>query len=178
MTKKPLEKDYWQTCPTTVADALRVTGCSHVALDACAKDETAAKCHTWIDEQANALEADWGDFIWDTEDKPMIWCNPPFSLKTEFLGRCAAMSDKLDLPVVVCIPLAITTDWWYTHVVHKASSIFVPNGRICFINPETNEIQTSPREPTALVVYGEYPNWDREMLYNHYTRTPEALQNA
>lgn len=174
--KKPLEKDYWQTCPTTIEDVLRLTGCSHVVLDACAKDATAAKCDNFIDEQANALTTDWTDYIWDTDGAPLIWCNPPYSQKVEFLRRCADMAEATGLPVAALVPVAVATDWWYTTVVGKATAIFIPRGRICFINPETNELETSPREPTAVVVYGDYPaRGDSEKFYHHYERTPERL---
>lgn len=175
VTKKPLEKDYWQTCPTTIQDALRLTGCSHIVLDACAKDAAAAKCETFIDEQADALTANWGDYIWDTDGHPLIWCNPPYSMKQTFLHRCADMSKETGIPVAALVPVAVTADWWYQSVYLRASAVFVPNGRICFINPATGEIETSPREATCLVVYGDYPRRDGDKFYNHYTRTPETL---
>lgn len=174
--KKPLEKDYWQTCQTTVADALRLTGCSHIALDACAKDAAAAKCDNFIDEQADALTANWNDYLWDTEGQPLIWCNPPYSMKQEFLARCAIMQAETGLPVAALVPVAVTTDWWYRLVVARATTIFIPNGRICFINAETGELETQPREATAIVVYGNYPKDVNETRkYIHYERTPEKL---
>lgn len=174
MSKKPLEKDYWQTCPSTIADVLRLTGCSHIVLDACAKDAAAAKCDTFIDEQANALTSNWGDYIWDTDGAPLIWCNPPYSMKVEFLQRCAEMAKATGIPVASLVPVQVATDWWYRTVVQEAETVFVPRGRICFIHPETGEIEMSPREPTAVVVYGKYPRRDCERFYVHYEKTPEA----
>lgn len=183
--KKLTERDYWRTTPSTIEDAIDLSGGRTIALDACVEKPEYSYGLNCITEKQNAFVADWGNKmrLSPMPEQPMIWCNPPYSQKEEFFHLCARQVAILEIPVMMLIPFAPTTAWWDRTVCMYNSEVFIPNGRICFMHPETEVVERSPRIATCLVyltpeavadaLVGETDN----VTYTHYTRRQEWLNS-
>lgn len=141
-------KDFWRTWGGAIKDAENLLG-MRMALDACATDVNVAVAGEFISPDKDALKVDWTPF----GAFGAVWCNPPFSLKSEFLARAHDQAVKNKLTVCCMIPFEIATGWWSELVQNKATFVFMPDGRYPFIHPETNELMRSPDFATCFVVY-------------------------
>lgn len=141
-------KDFWRTWPGAIADAEKLIGL-RMALDACATNASVAVSGEFISPEQDALLLDWTPF----GSIGAVWCNPPFSLKAEFLQKAFDQAKKNRLVVCCMIPFEVATGWWSDNVQGKATFVFMPDGRYPFIHPETNELMRSPDFATCFVVY-------------------------
>lgn len=107
-------------------------------------DVAASKSSTLVplyyDEKIDALECDWLDDAMDyrenTEQRPAVWCNPPFSdkLQTLFLEK-AVEEARRGLWVTCLIPSTTETLRWVKHV-SKAASIEFLYPRLNYFKPD------------------------------------------
>ncbi len=63
-----------------------------------------------------------------------VWCNPPFSLKDEFIKKAREYVDTTDNKVFMLLPASLETKIWHSYILGKAK-IYIPNRRIKFENP-------------------------------------------
>lgn len=64
-----------------------------------------------------------------------VWCNPPFSLKKEFIKKAREEVDKGNCNVYMLLPMSFETKAFHDYILGKAI-IYIPNKRISF---ETTE---------------------------------------
>ena len=74
--------------------------------------------------ETDGLKADWTRF-------KSIWCNPPFTIKHEFLKKAQDYYDRTGGGVYMIIPISFLTTKRF-HSICKGAKIFIPNGRIKF----------------------------------------------
>lgn len=129
------KKDFWNTSDLAISDALALCGISDFDLDACATSIYESKAEQFITPEIDALNHEW-DCVFSGEIKS-VWCNPPFSQKELFLKRSKEQSAKHNLTVCCMIPFEPCTKWWREYVSDKATFVYVPSGRYCFVDDET-----------------------------------------
>lgn len=119
------KKDLWQTNSRVLYNIERVLGVSFT-FDACASPG-AQRCDRFFSPADDALKQQWPN-----EPSDLIWCNPPFSLKREFVSKACQESAR-GARVVMCLPTDLTQPYWQE--IHKhASLVLVPDKRINFVN--------------------------------------------
>ena len=74
--------------------------------------------------ETDGLKADWTRF-------KSIWCNPPFTIKHEFLKKAQDYYDRTGGDVYMLVPIEFLTTKRF-HSICKGAKIFIPNGRIKF----------------------------------------------
>ena len=70
----------------------------------------------------DGLKSDWTIY-------KSIWCNPPFTIKHEFLKKAQEYYDKTGGSVYMLVPIGFLTTKRF-HAICKGAKIFLPNGRI------------------------------------------------
>ena len=79
---------------------------------------------------------------WNTYKK--IWINPPFNLKYEFLEKAVDTYKKTKNDIYFLSPITfLTTKKFHNIIKDLGIKLYIPNGRINFINPSIKE-NTSP----------------------------------
>ena len=130
--------DFWQT-PQYLFDYLNEI--FNFEFDGAANDNN-RKCEKFSND---SLNQDW--------NYKSIWLNPPYSRGNlpRFMEK--AYKESLKGCSVVClVPLDIT-GWVRNWVINK-SEIWIPDERVCFMNPDTRELGSSPSKGSMIVIYG------------------------
>lgn len=135
-------KDLWRTTDYCFRDAMALCGVSF-DIDVAACDKS-TKCIRFFHD---SLGCNWFPLATDKA----VWCNPPFSLKIEFL-KVAYEQRKSGL-ICVLLPYEPCTKWWRENVDGKASIVYVPDGRYSFCHPETGEQINGVNFSSAFVVF-------------------------
>lgn len=138
------KKDNWNTPWHAVRDAEALLGQSFMQ-DACACDKATAKAPMFITPEQDSLKTEW--------IVGPVWCNPPFSRKTEFLQRAHEQAIKHSIIVCMMLPYEPCTKWWREHVSGKASIIYVPDGRYNYCDPATKAEITGVNFASCFVVF-------------------------
>lgn len=81
------------------------------------------------------------DSALDKEWYGKVWCNPPFSLKNEFIAKAREQVDKGNCIVYMLLPMRMETIAVHKHIMNKAI-LYIPNGRISFETPEGKTLGT------------------------------------
>lgn len=134
-------RDLWQT-PKEIFNSLdkefNFTG------DVAASD-TNALCARYLTENENALNCDWFD---------VNWCNPPYS-ETPSWANKAIIEHRKGKTIVMLIPADSSVKWfwdaWYT-----CNEVRLINGRISFVNAETQKPVSGNNKGSALFVWKAY----------------------
>lgn len=159
-SKTPVNiKDCWRTNLKALLDATRLVGFPF-RLDVAA-DEENSLCDEYFSAEDNALTKSWAC-------DGAVWCNPPFSLKREFLEKAWIESIEHKIPVCVMIPFEPATKWWADYVMGRATVVFIPDGRYSYLHPETGEDIGSPNFASCFVVFTPL---DVPTQYVHFERT-------
>lgn len=130
----PENKDEWRTDPILFELCDREF---HFNLDAAASDENAL-CDFWYTKEDNALKRDWGMLRRLTN----VWCNPPFSLKKEFLDK-GREEHKRGANCCFLVPGdAPETDWWVNTVYDReyiaGAWLWRPRYHVRILKPRVN----------------------------------------
>lgn len=129
------KKDFWNTSDLAINDALALLGISNFDVDACSTSEKESKAKNFISPDEDAISSEWNCGV--LSGVKSVWCNPPFSQKELFLKRAKEQSEKHNLTVCCMIPFEPCTKWWREFVSDKATFVYVPSGRYCFVDDET-----------------------------------------
>lgn len=141
------KKDNWNTPLHAVMDAESLIGIPFT-LDACACDLVTAKAREFISPETDALTV-----AWVPSAPGAVWCNPPFSRKTEFLQHAYRQSTWHGLTIVMMIPYEPYTKWWRDFVSNKASLVYVPDGRYNYCDPISKKEITGVNFASCFVVF-------------------------
>ncbi|MDD4865163.1 MAG: DNA N-6-adenine-methyltransferase [Alishewanella agri] len=124
------KKDLWNTDWRAVRDAEALIGQPFV-LDACAMDKPTAKAPVFISPQQDSLKTPWHT------TNGAVWCNPPFTMKPQFLNRASEQAKIGQINIMVMLPFEPCTNWWRTFVSGKATAVYMPDGRYSYLDPVT-----------------------------------------
>ena len=166
-TETPVnKKDFWNTSDLAINDAMALCGVKQFDIDACATSGKEAKGIIFISPEDNALEVEWGKHI--GVQLKTVWCNPPFSQKELFLKRAKEQSEKHNLTVCCMIPFEPCTKWWREFVSDKATFVYVPDGRYCFVDDETKKEVKGVNFCSCFVVFT--PMHTKEAIFINFER--------
>ena len=98
----------------------------------------------------------------------VVWCNPPFSQKELFLKRAKEQSEKHNLTVCCMIPFEPCTKWWREFVSDKATFVYVPSGRYCFVDDEAKKEVKGVNFCSCFVVFT--PLYAKEAIMINFER--------
>ena len=159
------KKDFWNTSDLALNDAKALCGVKRFDLDACATSENEAKATEYISPSTDALRCEW---YLSGDDIKTVWCNPPFSQKELFLRRAKEQSSKHNLTVCCMIPFEPCTKWWRACVSDKATFVYVPDGRYCFVDDETKQEVKGVNFCSCFVVFT--PLHTKEAVFINFER--------
>lgn len=77
-----------------------------------------------------------------------VFCNPPYSTASKWLGRCASHQNATAL-----IFARTETKTWFTYVWPFAHSILFIKGRLTFLNLDASRPKFTSGSPSALIAY-------------------------
>jgi phage N-6-adenine-methyltransferase len=118
-------KDIWETPPKVFSEIDDAFG-NRFVLDVAASDENHL-CPRYFTEETNALVQEWTvgiDELW--------WCNPPFSLKEEFLAKAVEQWAKGNQGVML-LPSSQEAEWFRKYITHPHRPRVTWPGRIQFL---------------------------------------------
>lgn len=110
-------------------------------LDVAASKENAL-CPRFYTQEDNALQQPWGS---------MNWCNPPYSIVTEFIDK--AILEAVRGCTTVFLVLAKTETRWFKKAWQNAREIRFITGRIKFGHPD-KLVKNSPTYGSVIIVIG------------------------
>lgn len=104
------------------------------------------------------------DKEWDTGG--IAWINPPFSLKNEFIDKALDEIEKgnIDGAVILTPDSTDVQSWWHGKLAPNADYVWFSEGRVSFIDPETNATAGSPTFGTALHFVGDDSLWPEDLF--------------
>jgi phage N-6-adenine-methyltransferase len=136
-TRTENSKDDWETPITLFRPLDKIF---HFNLDAAA-DKSNTLCVRFL---TDALTERWGVHR-------RVWCNPPFSMKEEFLGKALEERQKQEHIVFLLPNNARETEWWNDMVVPYADQVINLIGRVNFL--QQGKASKQCNFPSCLVVY-------------------------
>ena len=103
-------------------------------------------CYCYFTKEQNALTVSW--------QQARTFCNPPFSLKAEFIKKADYEVQNNNCPIVVMIlPLnCMDTKVWH-EVIEGRYHYEILKGRIAFIDPETQKPKKGNNSGTVIVYF-------------------------
>lgn len=159
---KSLNKDLWQTTDYAYKDACFLCGVESFDFDVAASKEN-TKCTVYSDDSLG--NTDW----FASYDLDTVWCNPPFSRKIEFLDKAYRdIVNHYSAMACIMIPYEPCTKWFREHVHNKAHTVYVPDGRYNFIDPETGKEIKGVPFTSCFVVFNNL--YFTETQYVHFKR--------
>ena len=85
--------------------------------------------------ETDGLKADWTPF-------QKIWINPPFNLKYDFLEKAVQTYKIAHNAIYFLSPISFLTAKRFHSIIEGLGiKLYIPNGRICFFNPNNNKEQ-------------------------------------
>jgi phage N-6-adenine-methyltransferase len=115
-----------------------------------AADFDNAKCNDFWHEGDNSLRADWAKA---GKEVGTIFCNPPYSRPNlELFTKKAYEEGQGGANSVLIVPLDVTG--WFQNWVFNKAEIWIPDERICFIDPDNGKPGESPSKGTQILIYG------------------------
>ena len=118
----------------------------HFNMDVAASKYNTKVEHCFFNKDENALLFNWGGC--------RCFCNPPFSLKAEFIRKADIQVQTEHCPICVMIlPLnCMDTKVWH-EVIEGRYHYEILKGRIAFIDPETNKPKKGNNSGTVIVYF-------------------------
>lgn len=157
------ERDDWKTPPDLLADLQTAVG--GFDLDPCAGADTSIGATNFrLEDGQDGLEREWDG---------VVFVNPPFSYKSEWLAKTVAeiQAARADTVVVLTPDGTDTISWWHQHIASHAELICFCEGRISYY--ADGEQMGSPTFGTAISVFGTVPDGLADVLqeWGHVVRT-------
>lgn len=113
---------------------------------ACTKENCKCFYGFYFDKGIDALKQSWGD--------ERIFCNPPFSKKAEFIEKAYNEVINGNCPICVMIlPSNCQDSKAFQKYIKKNFFYETIQGRISFINPETNQPMKGNNSGTTIVYF-------------------------
>ncbi len=125
---KESEKDFWRTQPRLLENIERYLG-EEITFDACATPGANLR-EGFLSPEQDALLQPW-------PERGLVWCNPPFSKKAEFVEKAVYEARTRGTRTVFCLPTDLVQKYWRTVHAHSRL-ILLPDRRINFINGSGN----------------------------------------
>lgn len=143
----PALKDKWSTRWSTFNDAQRLYG-APLVFDVAAEKAT-SKCgdNYFGPDHINSTRRDGLAREWPAS----WWCNPPFTLKRDFILQARAQQ-AAGRPGIMLLPYEPCNGWW-RELLAEDVIIYEPDGRIPFYEPDGCTKASGVNFPSALVCF-------------------------
>lgn len=139
--RAPSGKDEWITPPSIIAALSTQYDGEMFDLDPCSPETPPFPiAKNRFTERDNGLLKPWAG---------SVWCNPPYSTASKWLGRCKEHGDAIAM-----VFARTETRMFFEHVWSGANAIFFLRGRITFLNVAGTTPSYSAGTPSCLVAYG------------------------
>lgn len=122
----------WCT-PESVLEPIREFFGGQIDLDPCSNEHATVHAQTEYRLPTDGLAAPWFG---------KVFVNPPFGRDTErgtnldhWVRRCVRARREEGAEVIALIPAAFTTKRWHDYIFPSATAVFIPRGRIEFVEP-------------------------------------------
>lgn len=149
------EKDVWQT-PGEILGPIQEH--MNIDLDPCAGENTNIGDRNYRPPEDNGLELAWNKRFKNNDIT--VFMNPPFSKKVEFIKK-ALNEYKSNNVQTVFILTPDSTDvksWWHNLIAKNCPYTYFPKGRVNYVDPQTQEVQTGVSFGSAISILGPIPN--------------------
>lgn len=123
-------RDLWQT-PKPVFNNYK--NWFDIGMDAAASSSNSL-CEKFLSEEDDSLTSEW-----NLSEKPGVWLNPPYSDILPWVEKAREQSDKHNKTVIMLLPCDLSTKWALRLLEVSTALQIVVNGRLSFINAETQE---------------------------------------
>jgi phage N-6-adenine-methyltransferase len=120
------ERDDWATPRSLITKLEKEFG--KFDLDVCASDKNKV-CERFFDKSTNGLEQVW--------DGSLVFCNPPYSQKNEFIEKAHKEAQK-GTKIVLLMP-SFTETKWFSAMKAKSDWLLFLSGRLVFNEHEQKE---------------------------------------
>lgn len=147
-SKTPKEhKDFWAT-PFDIFRGIENYLGLKFNLDACASPHN-TKCKRYITAEMDCLTCDWG------EKGKNVWINPPYSNPLPFVERAIQQCRENNHTIAMLLPADTSTKWFRRCTVYASRLIFIVDGRISFLNPETGKPKKGNSKGSVVVFFSK-----------------------
>ena len=151
-------RDNWIT-PDWLFDWVN-DGCNF-ELDAAASAEN-AKCTRYYTKGMNGLEWPWAK---------QTWCNPPYSEKAKWVEKAIA-ERKNGNSSMLLLPVDTSTKWFARCVAEAWLIVFLTEGRVKFVHPETGK-ETGGNPSGSMLVHFNAEHPDSQIAGIYFTSIKE-----
>lgn len=103
--------------------------------------------------ETDGLKSDWAQY-------QRIWCNPPFTIKHEFLKKAQKYYDKTGGTIYMLVPIEFLTTKRF-HKICKGAKIYIPDGRTKF---ESGLGKTAKNPAFGSVIIKIDNHWSIELI--------------
>lgn len=142
------EKDTWQT-PDWLIELIEefVT----IDLDPCAGPNTNIGETNYWWPAYDGFEEEWFG---------TVFVNPPFSDKVDWIVRAIQQykEGRVERVIILTPDSTDVQSWWHDLLAEHCDHVWFADGRVKFIDPETDEVAGSPTFGTALNFLGDFPD--------------------
>lgn len=150
-----MANDEWRTDPR-VLNFVKDRKACEIILDVATNGYNSVAPY-FITKEQNSLIFDWYGLFVNLSlcCEQIAWMNPPFSRGNlpEFTKKAYHEGQK-GLNLAGIVPLDCTQ--WAREWVWGKAEVWIPDERICYINPDTGKAEKSPEKPSMLIFYGPF----------------------
>jgi phage N-6-adenine-methyltransferase len=136
------KKDIWQT-PRELWKPINER--DPITLDPCAGENTSIGELNYS-LPTDGLAQDWGG---------TVWLNPPFSQKEEWFEKAREDLENCETIYIVTPDSTNVQSWWHGQLAEFCKFLWFPDGRINYINPQTDTRKKNVSFGTAINIAGE-----------------------
>ena len=143
-------KQNWRTPKWLFESVQRITGLTF-NVDA-ASDEDNKLCKANFTQDNSFLEA-------EVAQGNVVWCNPPFNRKSEFIKKF-----KEEVAYGVLLLPCDTGSTWFREAYDACSYVIFLTGRVSFCDEDDNPISGNPA-PSVLFIFIDYTPYEKVHFY-------------
>ena len=140
-------RDSWQT-PKFIFDFFDDR--YQFSADVCASRRNAL-CDVFYTIEDDCLSCDWSESV---PRFSTVWCNPPYSRPKEFINKAHEQNQKNRIWTAMLLPADTSVSWFSLCEQLASEIIFITDGRISFINPQTGKPKSGNSKGSMLAIFG------------------------
>lgn len=99
-----------------------------------------------------------------------VFINPPFNELVSgywFADTIKAMKEATTGLVAMLVPMRPETKYWHELIWKNDVTIFIPKGRISFVDPKTGKVKAGASFPSVLILFGDISSYNTSKLEKH-----------
>jgi phage N-6-adenine-methyltransferase len=120
-------------------------------IDVCASKENSL-CPDYIDQDEDALKADWLHKGLNRRKGTYVWMNPPYSKPLPFVERAINQSQLNGVGCVALLNNDFSTKWGTLLTIYQCTIINITGGRIAFLNDFGKPVKGNPKSQIVVII--------------------------